>query len=245
MQTQRKKRRDGVEEYWENMRNKRKERMQLSSADLKTLKILVQDNFSFLEARLLKIGFPLKQNSLYIKIKDKEHAMYYPNNVYKIFETCPLKEAIETICEVISLILPESKYYKETHPHNTDGNWEILPTPEGKRLIVPNGRTRAFGRDYVDWSFAFITNFTFFYKFNGILWAKNIQDIHGVQDYETYYRLDKEWVEASREKFGESFMSVINSLTKKYKILREQIDPDTISFDPVDRDFFEVPSNGY
>ena len=108
MKTQRKKRIDHLEEYWENIRKRREELVQLPLADMNTLKILVQDNFPSIEARLIKSGYPIETQHLYLKIKDNEKARYYPNNVYKIYETYPLERAIEIISDVSCLILPES-----------------------------------------------------------------------------------------------------------------------------------------
>jgi len=65
-------------------------------------------------------------------------------------------------------------------------------------------------------------------------------------DFETYYRLTKkQLVKTTEKKFKEQFLSVMNSLTTKFKILREHLDPNTVTFDPADRSFFDGPSNGY
>ena len=40
-------------------------------------------------------------------------------------------------------------------------------------------------------------------------------------------------------------MFVMNSLTTKFKILREHLDPNTVTFDPADQSFFDGPSSGY
>ena len=247
MKTQRKKRIDYLEEYWENIRKRRKELVQLSLADMTTLKILVQDNFPSIEARLIKSGYPIETQHLYLKIKDNEKAWYYPNNVYKIYETYPLERAIKIISDVSCLILPESSNYQETHPHNTYPNSEENPTINGRCLIVPNGMTIGFGGDATHWTFATVSNFTYFYQFiDGSVWAKNIHDTREVMDFETYYRLTKkQWVKTTEKKFKEQFMSVMNSLTTKFKILREHLDPDTVSFDLAERTFFDGPSNGY
>lgn len=103
--------------------------------------------------------------------------------------------------------------------------------------------------DATYWKFATITNFTFFYRVNGSLWAKNIHDTHDSIDKKCYYRLTTEhWVESTQGEFRQRFIPVVEVMTDKFNELRETIDPNSVTFDIFDRAeraFFDSPSNGY
>lgn len=68
----------------------------------------------------------IRVRCLYLKT-DNAGALYYPNNIYKIYETYPLSRAIEILCDVGCLILPDPILFQETHPHNTVPNIGVMP----------------------------------------------------------------------------------------------------------------------